>query len=232
MKNFRFESIVVGVAIIVMGWIIGNGLQKRDSNRTVTVRGFSEKTVQANKVTWPISFKVFGNDIHQLYADLQKTRNEVVDFLKKGGIAEDEIIIKAPSVEDRKANMYSDEIRAGQSRYYATCIVTVTSSDVEAVRKLISNQEKLLMQGIVLANQDWRGEIYEYTALNTIKPEMIAEATKNAREAAEKFAKDSHSKVGKIKTASQGSFSIADSDATTPQIKNVRVVTTITYLLD
>lgn len=88
------------------------------------------------------------------------------------------------------------------------------------------------MQGIVLANQDWRGEIYEYTALNTIKPEMIAEATKNAREAAEKFAKDSHSKVGKIKTASQGSFSITDSDATTPQIKNVRVVTTITYLLD
>ncbi|MCM1531667.1 MAG: SIMPL domain-containing protein [Bacteroides sp.] len=232
MKNFRLESIVLGIALIALGWLVGYGIQHRDNDRTVTVRGLSERTVQANKVTWPICFKAFGNDIGQLYADIQKTRTKVLEFLNKGGISESEITVKAPMVEDRKTNMYSDEIKAGQSRFYATCIITVTSSDVEAVRKLISSQEKLLSQGIVLENQDWRGEVYEYTALNDIKPDMIAEATKNAREAAEKFAKDSHSKVGKIKTASQGSFSIADSDATTPHVKNIRVVTTITYLID
>lgn len=230
--KFRFESLVVGLAIVIMGWIIGQGLQKRENIRSVTVRGFSEKTVEANRVTWPIRFKAFNNDIGKLYADIKRTRTQVLEFLEKGGIDTSEITIKAPQVEDRKANMYSDGIREGQSRYYATCIITVTSTDVEAVRKLIDNQEKLLLQGIVLENQEWRSEVYEYTGLNDIKPGMIAEATTNAREAAEKFAKDSHSKVGKIKTASQGSFSISDSDATTPHIKNVRVVTTITYLLD
>lgn len=232
MGKFRFESIVLSVAVIAMGWFIGYGILARNNDRTVTVRGLSETTVQANKVTWPICFKAFGNDISQLYADIQKTRNKVLEFLKEGGIGESEITVKAPMVEDRKTNMYNDEIKAGQSRFYATCIITVTSTDVDAVRKLISSQEKLLSQGIVLENQDWRSEVYEYTSLNSIKPGMIAEATQNAREAAEKFAKDSHSKVGKIKTASQGSFSIEDSDATTPHIKNVRVVTTITYLLD
>ena len=60
---------------------------------------------------------------------------------------------------------------------------------------------------------------------------MVAEATKNARETAEKFAKDSDSKLGKIKYASQGTFTISNRDSNTPEIKSVSVVTYVTYYL-
>ena len=72
---------------------------------------------------------------------------------------------------------------------------------------------------------------YLFTGLNEIKPEMVEEATRNAREVALKFARDSDSKLGKIRSARQGQFSISDRDKNTPHIKRVRVVSTIEYYL-
>ena len=97
------------------------------------------------------------------------------------------------------------------------------------MRELLNRQGELLNQGIAFANLSIN---YTYTDLNKIKPEMIVEATKNAREAAEQFAKDSESVLGKIKTATQGYFSIEDSDPSTPYVKNIRVVTNVTYYLE
>jgi hypothetical protein len=117
-------------------------------------------------------------------------------------------------------------------RYNATSVVTVTSKDVAKVRKLMTEQAELLKQGIAIAGGDYRyNVVYEFTGRNQIKPRMIEEATKNARTAADKFARDSDSELGKIRDASQGQFTITDRDANTPFIKNVRVVTTINYYL-
>ena len=101
------------------------------------------------------------------------------------------------------------------------------------MNELISRQAELLKQGIAITAGDYNYRtIYEYTDLNTIKPEMIAEATQNAREAADKFAADSQSELGQIKSATQGQFSIEDRDPYTPYIKNVRVVTYVNYYLE
>lgn len=114
-----------------------------------------------------------------------------------------------------------------------TNVIVVTSSNVEKVRALIKQQSKLISQGIAVLAGDYNyPTTYEFTGLNAIKPEMIAEATHNAREAAAKFAQDSGSKLGPIITASQGQFSITDRDQYTPHIKNIRVVTTLTYCLE
>ena len=113
-------------------------------------------------------------------------------------------------------------------------MITVCTSDVDAVLTLMSRQSELLKKGIVTggANQ-WENPVeFKYEGLNGIKPEMIEEATMNAREAAEKFAKDSDSRLGKIKTASQGTFTIENRDSNTPYIKKVRVVTSVVYYLD
>ena len=112
-----------------------------------------------------------------------------------------------------------------------TQVITVASGQVEKVNSLMRSQMELMKKGVTL-NQDYEYRtVYEYTSLNDIKPETIAQATRSASEAADKFAQDSHSKVGSIKTASQGQFSITDRDSFTPWIKNVRVVTTVTYYL-
>ena len=184
-----------------------------------------------DKVIWPLMYKEIGNDISQLYVSLENKNKAIKDFLMKNGISEDEITVSAPEIIDMKAERYVNENIT--YRYNATSVLTVSSGKVDLVRKLISEQSDLLKQGIVITSGDYRYQTqFLFTKLNDIKPEMIEEATKNAREAALKFAEDSDSKLGKIRTANQGQFSITDRDANTPYIKNVRVVTTIDYYLN
>ena len=139
--------------------------------------------------------------------------------------------INAPEIIDMNAERYNST--PSPYRYNVTSVITVTSNKVDLVRKLISEQGELLKKGIAISGGDYRYNVgYEFTSLNEVKPQMIEEATKNARKAAEKFAKDSDSELGKIKHAYQGQFSIENRDANTPYIKRIRVVTTIDYSLE
>ena len=167
--------------------------------------------------------------MQQLYNEIEKNNSIVVEFLKEGGITEDEIIISAPAVTDRLAQSYvPDNIKF---RYQAEAVITVTSSQVEKVIDLMKKQVNLMKQGVIISNEYNYNISFEYTSLNDIKPEMVEEATRNARAVAQKFAEDSGSNLGKIRQATQGQFSIS-SDETTPQIKNIRVVTTVKYALE
>ena len=233
MKNFRIESIVIAVGFLLLGLGIKGGFSTfTQGKRSVNVKGLAEMEVPADKVTWPLVYKCLGNDMESLYAEIKQSNRTIVAFLKEKGITESEISINAPEIIDMKAERYSDTSNM-QFRYNVTTVITVTSSKVDLVRSLITEQGELLNRGIAITSGDYRYNVnYAYTGLNKIKPQMIEEATKNARTAAEKFAKDSDSKLGKIRTAYQGQFSIEDRDANTPYLKKVRVVTSIEYLLE
>lgn len=224
-------SLLVAVAIVVLGLCLKagiDGFSHRD--RAVTVRGLCEKEVMANKVTWPIVTKEMGNELPAIYDKIQRNNDAILAFLKDNGIEDNEISVNPPAVNDRMANNYSSE--NVRYRYNVTNVIVVTSSKVDKIRKLIEAQTQLLKQGIAVAEDYEYQTTYEYTDLNSIKPGMIAEATRNAREAANKFAADSDSRLGKIKTATQGQFSITDRDQYTPYIKNIRIVTYIDYYLE
>lgn len=231
MKN-AISASIIGIAIIILGFALKAGIDNfTNRDRVVTVRGLCEKEVRANKVTWPIVTKEMGNDLATIYTHIQSTNNAILQFLKSNGIAEAEISVNPPQVYDNAADRYGNQDI--KYRYQVTNVVVVTSDKIDAVRALMNKQTELLRQGIAVVAGDYNYQTsYEYTDLNNIKPEMIAEATANAREAADKFAGDSDSKLGKIKTASQGQFSINDRDQYTPDIKTVRVVTYITYYLE
>ncbi len=232
MSKWRIEAIILAVGLVALGAQIEDGIKDFVAkDRVVTVKGLAEMEVPANKVTWPLMYKEVGNDLSTLYNKISQTNKAIVDFLKQKGIAEDEISINAPEIIDMQAERYVGENKS--YRYNVTTVITVTSNKVDLVRNLISEQGELLKQGIAITGGDYRYNIqYDYTSLNEIKPQMIEEATKNAREAAEKFAKDSDSELGKIKRATQGQFSIDNRDANTPYIKRIRVVTTIEYSLE
>lgn len=225
------SSAIIGLAIVGLGLALKAGIDRfTDRDRVVTVRGLCEKEVPANKVTWPIVTKEAGNDLFTIYSKIKANNAAIVDFLKSNGIDEAEISINAPQVFDMAAERYGSQDVV--YRYKVTNVVVVTSEKVGLVQKLIGKQTDLMKQGIAVIDGDYNFQtIYEYTNLNSVKPEMIAEATANAREAADKFASDSHSKLGKIQTATQGQFSINDRDQFTPNIKTIRVVTYITYYL-
>ena len=232
MSNWKIEAIVLAVGLTALGIQIKQGIDNFvDKDRIVTVKGLAEMEVPANKVTWPLMYKEVGNDLSVLYNKINETNRAIVSFLKKKGIAEDEISINAPEIIDMQAERYNNN--PVSYRYNVTTVITVTSAKVDLVRSLISEQSELLKQGIAITGGDYcYNTQYDYTSLNEIKPQMIEEATKNAREAAQKFAKDSDSELGKIKRAYQGQFSIDNRDANTPYIKRIRVVTTIDYLLE
>lgn len=203
----------------------------RSMDRVVTVKGLSEREVPADIAIWPVKFSDTGNNLGALYASIQKKNELVVEFLKDSGFDEDEITVSVPSINDRQAQGYGGS-QPQEFRYYGSSIITVYSTQVETVRQAMSKLVDLGKQGMVISGQDYDARTeFLFTGLNDIKPGMIEEATKNAREVAEKFAADSQSRLGKIRTAKQGQFSINNRDSTTPHIKKVRVVSTITYYL-
>lgn len=231
MSKWKTEAIVLSIGLVILGAEIKQGINNFvEKDRVVTVKGLAEMEVPANKVTWPLVYKEVGNDLSTLYNKISDTNKAIVKFLKSKGISENEISINAPEIIDMQAERYNSN--PVPYRYNVTTVITVTSNQVELVRTLISEQSELLKQGIAITGGDYRYNIeYDFTGLNDIKPQMIEEATRNAREAAQKFAKDSDSELGKIKRANQGQFSIGNRDANTPYIKHIRVVTTIDYSL-
>lgn len=232
-KGYSKEALILCVGLIIMGACIADGLTSAfQSDRIVTVKGLSEREVPADKVIWPLVYKELGNDPAEMYERLATKNRKVIDFLKEKGIAEKEICESAIQVSDRQADSYDQNNVL--YRYKATSVITVTSSQVELIRKIMQSQSELMKMGIALVTEEYGTNIvkYEFTGLNKIKPDMIEESTKNARATAEKFAKDSESKLGKIRSASQGQFSIDNRDSNTPYIKRIRVVSTIEYYIE
>lgn len=221
-------AVVIATGIVILGFCIKAGIDNvafRD--REVTVRGLAEREVEANLVTWPISYNLAGDDLQSLYNRVSATNNVIISFLTSNGISTDEISVNPPDTYDAAANRYASD--RFNYKYSLNCTVTVTTTKIDKVRELLNRQAELLKEGVAFSNSYIN---YQYTDLNSIKPEMIAEATRNARAAADQFAADSESRVGKIKTASQGQFSIEDRDSSTPYLKKVRVVSTIVYYLE
>lgn len=235
METKKWSKHSLGVAFVLGMMILGGSLILMISNlksydRCVTVKGLCEKEVMADKVIWPIIYKQGGNELGTLYNTVQEMNRTIIEFLKEAGVTDDEITVNAPSILDTRTNLYGER---NTYHYIITAGITVCSNQVDRIVKLQTEQAKLYEKGIPVGmGENWsHPTTYSFTGLNDIKPAMIEEATINARQAAEKFAKDSHSKLGKIKTATQGQFSVSDRDSNTPYIKNVRVVTNVVYYL-
>ena len=226
------ESLVLAIAILGLGaFLYCAMMHTKDRERIVSVKGLSERGVKADFVIWPIVYKELGNDLSAIYETVQTKNATLEKFLRDNGIDESEISRSSTDIVDAQSELYNNDRRA--FRYVATVVLTVASKDVDKVRKLMGRQGELLKQGIAFSEGDYRyRKVYSFNGLNEIKPEMIDEANKNARVTAEKFALDSDSKLGKIKTATQGQFSIEDRDENTPYIKKVRVVTSVQYFLE
>jgi len=230
------SALILGMCILLglvgLGYLLGEAARDyRGYERSVTVKGLSEREVPADIVIWPITFTEADNDLGNLYRSLESRTGDIREFLQQRGIAGDAISLSPPSITDKSAQQYGNGQRP-EFRYSAIQTVTVYSGDVETVRTAMSGLAELGKRGIAFTGGDYQNQIeYIFTGLNDIKPAMIQEATTRAREAALKFAQDSNSGLGKIKRASQGQFSISDRDKNNRHIKKIRVVSTVEYYL-
>lgn len=226
-----WSAALIAAGLVLLGWTLRSGIVHfKDSERVVTVKGLSEQEVKADRVIWPLMYKQVGDDLTVLYNNIEKTNGTIIAFLRSNGVDEKEITIAPSQLVVWPPNCTTQMRRATDTA--VTTVLTVVTDKVDLVRSLMQRQGDLLKQGVAVTGGDYQYRTqFLYTGLNTIKPGMIEEATANARTAAEKFAHDSKSKLGKIRSATQGQFSIEDRDENTPYIKSVRVVTTVEYYL-
>ena len=229
-QNYTLPAIALALGIVIAGYLVGEALvQARSSQRSVSVRGLAEREVPANLALWPIVFTVTSNDLGDLQRKTDDGVAKVRDFLA-GDFRPEEVSVSAPRVQDREAQgMYSNG--RPMDRYTAEVAVTVRTANIEAARKAMERTGDLVKQGVAVIRSYEYNTQYLFTDLDRIKPEMIEQATRDARSAAEQFAKDSGSKVGAIRNAQQGYFSIEDRDPFSPEYKKVRVVTSVDYYL-
>jgi uncharacterized protein len=206
-------AIVIGISLGAV--IIGKSLKRfKSEDRYISVKGFSEREVKSDFVVWTITTRIANNDLNEGSRSIQEAKSKVVDFLIKNNIKQDEIIQKDLIVNDKKAQEYGTYNIGDSYRYIIDNIIQVRSNNVDNIQKVSRMTDDLLKAGVVLSTgNQFQGSVrFIFTKLNDIKPEMLIEAIKNAKNAAVQFTKESGTKLGNLRKANQGLFSIVDRD--------------------
>ncbi len=230
------EALILGLGVALAGYFAGSGfLRSRSADRFVSVKGVAERNVEADLALWPIRHVATDDDLGRAQAAIEAHQKAIVEFLGRSGIDAGKVRLQGLEVEDRHAQTWVQG--AVQSRFVITQTIIVRSNDVAKVQIASQKVGELVDAGVALGGGG-SGPTYLFTRLNDYKPQMIAEATAAAREAATKFAQDSGSRLGGIRRASQGVFEIQPrdrapgiSEESQPE-KTLRVVTTVDYLLE
>jgi hypothetical protein len=230
--------------------LLGRSFERfRREDRSISVKGFSEREVKADLVIWTIRLRIASDNLQAGNSSLEESKTKVIDFLVKNGVKSEEIIQRDLMVADKQAVEYGGGNRDVQFRYLVEETIEVRSGNVDNVQRVSRMTNELLNAGVVLSTKnDWSGTglRFIFTKLNDVKPAMLKEAIGNAKNAASQFTKESNTKLGKLKQASQGYFSVADRDAslagqtdgqgpsagTSDIYKTVRVVINVEYSIE
>jgi hypothetical protein len=251
--NDKSKIIIIVLAIlaglVLNGMFIVRALERfRREDRSISVKGFSEREVKADFAVWTIKTRITTNDIIAGSKDIEANKTKIIEFLLENGIKKDEIRQQNLSVNDKLARDYGNS-DIGAYRYIIENSIQVRTSNVDTIQRVSKMTDKLLKAGVVISNsEEYNPSVqFLFTKLNDIKPEMLSEATKNARKAAMEFTKESKVKLGALKKANQGLFTIMDRDASNAAqsgeggyyasnvndvYKKVRVVVNIEYFVN
>jgi uncharacterized protein len=238
---------LLAVGLILGGWALGAQIKAvRLADRYVTVRGLAERDVKSDLAIWTLQYRENGDDLTAMYSKAEADKKIILEFLSKHGVQESEIHLGMVNVTDYSERVAHDRF---PYRYSADQQIIISSGRVDEIADAAQQTIELLQKGIILGGNAWQGQnvAYKFTGLNSVKPDMITEATRNARAAAQRFANDSGSQLGAIRQAYQGVFTIlparsgvaSDEDgggnpneAEASIMKTVRVVTTVEYYLN
>jgi hypothetical protein len=224
MENIKGYGVwVISFVLLIFSAVFffsAQGFSKQGSY--VEVKGLSEKIVKADTAIWSLNFDSKSNDIDALYSDIQKNISTIQTFLISKGFDASEINVAPP-------NIYQDTYKDSLFRFNATTQMSVYTKKVDLVKTASKDTLELVKKGVAL-NQN--SIDFEFSDINSIKPEMLAEAIKNAKDSAQQFAQEAGATLGSVHKGNQGVFDITDKDPGSPEYKKVRVVSTLQFLLN
>jgi hypothetical protein len=230
-------AVILGAALAFAGWSVGQGVERfRMADRTVTVKGLAEMDVKSDFAIWTLAFRRGGNAFDEVQRQLSADREQVVAFLAAQGFSADEIEARPLQVQDLLAREWGNSNVA--LRFTGQGQVVVKTPRVDLVAKAANASDPLIQAGVQLDNQDgYAGPRYQLRGFNDVKPQLLEEATRNAREQAAKFAADAGATLGGLKNANQGVISVnsddgGDMDSSRTIGKRLRVVSTFQFGLE
>lgn len=233
-------TLLLAIAIVVAALLVARGLERfRRADRAVTVKGVAERVVEADVALWPLRLVAADNDLDVARRKIESDRRTVRAFLGRHGLDSAAAELQSFNVTDTRAQTYGGSMAA--NRYVIQATIMVRTANLDAIGRASQAVPELVSAGVVLSSGGEYGSggpTYVFTRLNDLKPEMLAEATASARQAAEEFAKASRARVGGIRRAWQGVFEIRPRDEApgafegSQRQKNLRVVTTLEYALE
>lgn len=222
METKTNSSIITAIAIVLTGLIIAFAAGAfSGQGKYVEVKGLSEQIVKADRGIWSMTIEIKSNDVNDLYNQVTKTTNNITKFLTAKGFEEKEI-------NSAPVNVYQDTYSEARFRYNANLSMSVYTDKIDLLREVSQQTAPLIQQGIVFNGSYVE---FQFADINSVKPEMLAEAIKNARTSAQQFADDAGARLGAMARADQGVISITDKDPGSPEYKKIRVVSTVRYLL-
>ncbi|MBJ6136739.1 SIMPL domain-containing protein [Marinobacter litoralis] len=230
-------AVILGLSVVISASLLKDGLTGlKTGDRYVTVKGVAEREVNADLALWPIRFVASGKTLEQAQAKARSSREAIMAFLKLQAIESSAVELQRLDVTDTRANPYQGE---GEQKFIVNQTLMVRSTQIDRIRHAAQNVSELVDSGVLLSSDYGPGgPTYLFNGLNTIKPEMIAEATESAREAASQFARDANASLGGLRRANQGVFQILARDQAPgiseqqQPVKTVRVVSTFNYYLE
>ncbi len=222
---------MLAAGLVIAALIMAGAIRDfRLSDRFVEVKGFAEREVLADLAIWPIQYQLAGSSLDEIRESINQADEAIIAFLKLRGFSDAEISRNPPRINDQW--LFAAGNQRPANRFSVERGITLRTDRVTATRAALEQAADLIGEGIVLTPGWGQSAQFLFTGLEAIKPDMIAEATADARRAASQFAADSEASIGEIRSARQGFFSINERDPSTPEVKVVRVVTTIEYVLD
>lgn len=223
MENIKNYSLwVLGGALFIFSLVFFLSAQNFSKQGSfVEVKGLSEKIVKADVAIWSMNFEVKSNNVDLLYAEIERNTFAINSFLKEKGFEASEINVTP-------VNIYQDTYRDALFRYNSNTQLSVYTKKVDLVRAASKDTLLLVKRGVTLNQNSIQ---FQFSDINSIKPEMLAEAIKNAKTSAQQFADESGSRLGSISRGNQGVFDITDKDPGSPEYKKIRVVSSLRFLL-
>ena len=219
-RTMVLAAVIVGASLLLGlalgGYFIGKGSARfRSETRTVTVKGLVEKEVKADQAVWVLRFRRASEDMREAHTKISSDREATISFLKNQGFKNEDIIRQPTRTIDKLASEYGQNKANERFRYVVTNSLLVTTTNIDLLTKALGATEELLKSGVLLDGQreeNTANPRYIITTFNALRPQLLAEATKNARLTAQQFASDSGAQVGKIRSANQGIIQIFGSD--------------------
>ncbi|MCX6852439.1 MAG: SIMPL domain-containing protein [Verrucomicrobia bacterium] len=223
-------ALLLAMGIALGGYFVGQGIRGHNKTSKIAVKGLAEKEVPASIAIWTLSYSATDDQLAEVDRKLAEGATLVKEFLTGAGFEEADIALQPPSLRDHSMETRDKDAQAPATRFSASQSVLLRTKKAQSVKAAVSATSTLMRKGLMLGTISEPRFFFE--DLNSVKPGMIEEATKNARVAGEQFARDSNTQLGKLLNASQGWFQVLDRDEATPERKIVRVIVEVEYEID